>query len=59
MRIKWLFFKQNWIPFNQVSFVPSLSEIGPVILEKKIEQTESSSPKNALCQSLVEIGLVV
>ena len=29
-------FDQTWIPFTQGCFVPSLIEIGPVILEKKI-----------------------
>ena len=29
-------FEQTWIPFTQGCFVPSLVEIGPVILEKKI-----------------------
>ena len=36
MRIKWFFFEQIWIPFTQGCFVPSLVEIGPVVLEKKI-----------------------
>ena len=27
-------FEQTWIPFTQGSFVPSLVEIGPVVLEK-------------------------
>ena len=36
MRIKWFFFEQNWIPFTQGCFVPSLVEIGSVVLEKKI-----------------------
>ena len=36
MIIKWCFFKQNWIPFTQGCFVPSLIEIGPVVLEKKL-----------------------
>ena len=29
-------FEQTWIPFTQGCFVPSLVEIGPVVLEKKI-----------------------
>ena len=29
-------YEQNWIPFTQGCFVPSLVKIGPVILEKKI-----------------------
>ena len=29
-------FEQPWIPFTQGCFLPSLLEIGPVILEKKI-----------------------
>ena len=29
-------FEQTWIPFTQECFVPSLFEIGPVVLEKKI-----------------------
>ena len=28
-------FEQTWIPFTQGCFVPSLIEIGPVVLEKK------------------------
>ena len=30
-------FEQTWIPFTQGFFVPSLFEIGPVVLEKKIK----------------------
>ena len=30
-------FQQTWIPFTQGYFVPSLVEIGPVVLEKKIK----------------------
>ena len=30
-------FDQTRIPFTQVSFVPSLVEIGPVVLEKKMK----------------------
>ena len=30
-------FDQTWIPFTQGYFVPSLVEIGPVVLEKKIK----------------------
>ena len=30
-------FEQTWIPFNQEYFVPSLVEIGPVVLEKKMK----------------------
>ena len=30
-------FEQTWIPFTQGYFVPSLVEIGPVILEKKMK----------------------
>ena len=29
-------FEQNWFPFTQGCFVPSLVEIGSVVLEKKI-----------------------
>ena len=29
-------FEHTWIPYNQGCFVPSLEEIGPVVLEKKI-----------------------
>ena len=29
-------FEQTWIPFTQGWFVPSLVEIGPAVLEKKI-----------------------
>ena len=29
-------FQQNWIPFTERQFMPSLVEIGPVVLEKKI-----------------------
>ena len=29
-------FKQTWIPFTQGCYVPSLIEIGPLVLEKKI-----------------------
>ena len=36
MRIKWFFFEQNWIPFTQGCFVPSLVKIGRVVLEKKL-----------------------
>ena len=36
MRIKWFFFEQTWIPFTQGCFVPSLVEIGSVVLERKI-----------------------
>ena len=36
MRIKWFFFEQNWIPFTKGWFVPNLTEIGSVVLEKKI-----------------------
>ena len=36
MRIKWFFFEQIWIPFTQGCFVPSLIEIAPVVLERKI-----------------------
>ena len=36
MRIYWFFIWTNWIPFTQGCFVPSLVEIGPVVLEKKI-----------------------
>ena len=36
---KWLgpSFEQTWIPFTQGCFVPSLVEIGPVVLEKKMD----------------------
>ena len=30
-------FEQTWIPFTQGCFVPSLVEIGPVVLEKRIK----------------------
>ena len=30
-------FEQTWIPFTQGCFVPSLIEIGPVVLEKKMK----------------------
>ena len=30
-------FEQTWIPFTQEDFVPSLVEIGPVVLEKKMK----------------------
>ena len=30
-------YEQNWIPFNQGCFVPSLVEIGPVVLEKNLK----------------------
>ena len=30
-------FEQTWIPFTQGCFVPSLVEIGPVVLEKKMK----------------------
>ena len=30
-------FEQNYISFTQECFVPSLVEIGPVVLEKKIK----------------------
>ena len=29
-------FEQTWIPFTQECFIPSLVEIGPAVLEKKI-----------------------
>ena len=29
-------FEQTWIPFTQECFVPSLVEISPVVLKKKI-----------------------
>ena len=29
--------KKNWIPFTQRWFVPSLVEIDPVVLEKKMK----------------------
>ena len=32
----WPLLEQTWIPFNSVCFVPSLVEISPVVLEKKI-----------------------
>ena len=37
MRIKWFFFEQTWIPFTQGCIVPSLVEIGSVVLEKKMK----------------------
>ena len=36
MRINWFFFEQNWIPFTQGCFVPSLVKISQVVLEKKM-----------------------
>ena len=37
LSIEWfLILKKTWIPFTQVCFVPSLVEIGPLVLEKKI-----------------------
>ena len=30
-------FEQTWIPFNKGWFVPTLVEIGPVVLEKKMK----------------------
>ena len=37
MRIKWfLINEQTWIPFTQGCIVPSLVEIGPMVMEKKI-----------------------
>ena len=30
-------FEQTWIPFTQGCFVPSLVEIGPVVLDKKMK----------------------
>ena len=58
-------FEQTWIPFTQGYFVPSLVEIGPVILMKKIFQNFViistwkragpfiwTSPNNALYQVL-------
>ena len=30
-------FEETWIPFTQGCFVPSLVEIGPVVLEKKMK----------------------
>ena len=30
-------FQQTWIPFTQGCFVPSLVDIGPVVLEKKLK----------------------
>ena len=36
MRIKGSSFKQTSIPFTQVCIVPSLVEISPMVLEKKI-----------------------
>ena len=37
-------FEQTWIPFTQGWFVPSLIEIGPVVLEKKIFKQEAHGP---------------
>ena len=31
-------FEQTWIPFTQGCFVPSLIEIGPVVLEEILEK---------------------
>ena len=35
-------FHQTWIPFTQGCFVPSLIEIGPVVLEKKVKMWKVS-----------------
>ena len=35
MRIKWFFFEQNWIPFTEGCFVPSLVEIDPVLMRRR------------------------
>ena len=32
------YFEQTWIPFTQGCFVPSLVEIGQVVLEKKMKK---------------------
>ena len=38
MRIKMaLYLQKTWIPFTEGCIVPSLVEIGPVVLEKKIK----------------------
>ena len=34
-------FEQTWIPFTQEYFVPSLVEIGPVVLEKKMKSLQT------------------
>ena len=62
-------FEQTWIPFTQGYFVPSLVEIGPVILMKKIFQNFViistwkragpfiwTSPNNALYQVWLKLA---
>ena len=40
-------FEQTWAPFTQGCFVPSLVEIGPVVLGKKIyRQIDDERPEN-------------
>ena len=64
--------KKTWIPFTQGNFVPSLFEIGTVILEKNfrfryylslekgmslyLNKLESSSPENVLCQVWLKLA---
>ena len=36
MRFKWPLFVKSWVTFAQGYFVPSLVEIGPMVLKKKI-----------------------
>ena len=37
----WPFIWKTWIPFTQGYFVPSLDEIGPVVLEKKMKSLQT------------------
>ena len=39
--MKGLGFEQTWFPFTQGCFVPSLVEIGPVVLEKKMKSLQT------------------
>ena len=39
-------FEQTWIPFTQGCFVPSLVEIDPVVLEKKIKMLKVYNNNN-------------
>ena len=54
-------FEWNWIPFTQACFVPSLGEIGTVVLEKKIFKFHQCilaisllSPLGKVCDPLFE-----
>ena len=49
LRIDCVLFVNTWIPFTEGYIVPSLIEIGPVILEKKIFK---------LCQCIFSISLL-